>query len=113
MTVDEWDTREVCPDGACTGVIGPEGTCKVCGRVSPTWNNERERGLDPDAPHDHDDDVDAVEADAGDEPPHEHADLEPDADTSDWGKRELCMDGACVGVITDSGACSVCGKTPA
>ena len=45
MSVDEWDYREVCPDGGCVGVIGADGTCKVCGRVSPTWDNERERGM--------------------------------------------------------------------
>ena len=26
------DDRELCPDGACTGLIGPDGRCKVCGR---------------------------------------------------------------------------------
>lgn len=29
----EWEGRKVCPDGACIGVIGDDGTCKVCGRV--------------------------------------------------------------------------------
>ena len=23
--------RELCPDGACVGVIGPDGRCKECG----------------------------------------------------------------------------------
>jgi hypothetical protein len=27
------EERELCPDGACIGVIGPAGKCKVCGRV--------------------------------------------------------------------------------
>ena len=26
------DERKLCPDGACTGLIGDDGTCKVCGR---------------------------------------------------------------------------------
>jgi hypothetical protein len=26
------DDRQLCPDGACTGVIGPDGKCKECGR---------------------------------------------------------------------------------
>ncbi|HEY4058585.1 MAG TPA: hypothetical protein VGM39_18355 [Kofleriaceae bacterium] len=25
--------RELCPDGACVGVIGADGTCKVCGKA--------------------------------------------------------------------------------
>jgi hypothetical protein len=29
----EWSERKVCPDGACIGVIGDDGRCKVCGRV--------------------------------------------------------------------------------
>jgi flagellar biosynthesis/type III secretory pathway M-ring protein FliF/YscJ len=29
---DEADDRKLCPDGACIGVIGPEGRCKVCGK---------------------------------------------------------------------------------
>ncbi|MEO8699378.1 MAG: hypothetical protein ABI867_05015 [Kofleriaceae bacterium] len=27
----EWENRTVCPDGACTGVIGADGACSVCG----------------------------------------------------------------------------------
>jgi hypothetical protein len=25
--------RRLCPDGACTGVLGADGRCKVCGRT--------------------------------------------------------------------------------
>ena len=28
----EDDDRALCPDGGCTGLIGDDGTCKVCGR---------------------------------------------------------------------------------
>jgi hypothetical protein len=31
MSVDEWDHREVCPDGSCTGVIGAEGLIRCIG----------------------------------------------------------------------------------
>ncbi len=120
MTVDEWDHREVCPDGACTGVIGPEGRCKVCGRVSPAWNNERERGLvepvagDADALGAVDDDA-ADAADAEDEEDERDAALAPEASTDDheWSRRILCRDGACVGVIGPGNVCTVCGKPPA
>lgn len=118
MSVDEWDYREVCPDGGCVGVIGPDGTCKVCGRVSPTWDNERERGLvvdgaDPDqdpAGEDEDD-----EDEDGDDEEAEAAALAPDASTEEheWSRRTLCPDGACVGVIGANGVCSVCGKSAA
>ena len=29
----EWSERKVCPDGACIGVIGDDGHCKVCKRA--------------------------------------------------------------------------------
>ena len=31
----EFAHRELCPDEMCIGVIGPDGRCKECGRVSP------------------------------------------------------------------------------
>jgi hypothetical protein len=27
-------TRRLCPDGACVGVLGDDGRCKVCGRTA-------------------------------------------------------------------------------
>lgn len=29
---DDFDDRQLCPDGACTGLIGSDGKCKVCRR---------------------------------------------------------------------------------
>jgi hypothetical protein len=29
---DEWENRVLCSDGACIGVIGPDGKCKECGK---------------------------------------------------------------------------------
>ncbi|MEO8840810.1 MAG: hypothetical protein ABI591_08515 [Kofleriaceae bacterium] len=125
MTVDEWDHREVCPDGACTGVIGAEGRCKVCGQVSPTWNNERERGMIVDGEHlphddhaddeedddDDDDDADDDVAARGSDPAL--AALMPGAATDDvdWSRRVLCRDDTCIGVLDARKVCSVCGKT--
>jgi hypothetical protein len=123
MAVDDWDYREVCPDGGCVGVIGPDGTCKVCGRVSPTWDNERERGMvvdgaaDAEIPSgdDDDDDDDELDGDEEEEDGDDEVDaaLAPDANADDyeWSRRKLCPDGACVGVVGASGACTVCGKT--
>ncbi len=31
ISADEWDNRKLCSDGACIGVIGPDGLCKECG----------------------------------------------------------------------------------
>jgi len=107
---DEWAHREVCPDGGCVGVIGPDGTCKVCGRAAPNWGDERKRGMvdepDDDEDDDEDDDDDGVDEtdDAYDE------DDDDDEEDPEWDKRELCSNGACTGVIGDDGKCKVCGK---
>jgi hypothetical protein len=31
---EEWENRLLCSDGACIGVIGPDGKCKECGKPS-------------------------------------------------------------------------------
>jgi hypothetical protein len=133
MAVDEWDYREVCPDGGCVGVIGADGTCKVCGRVSPTWDNERERGMvvdgadpgldpagdddeDEDDFDDEDEDDDEGDGDDGEEDGEDDGDAgAPGASVEehDWSQRKLCPDGACVGVIAANGMCTVCGKSAA
>jgi hypothetical protein len=137
MPVGEWDQRQLCSDGACVGVIGPDGTCKVCGRAAANWGDERKRGL-IDPPDDGDDDEDdaalAIAEDAeGDGDDDDEADdedeEEDDADADDddeddaagdraavassgneWGTRQLCRDGGCIGVIGPQGRCKVCGR---
>ena len=76
------DERELCPDGACIGLIGADGRCGVCGSA---------RGEN------------AAEA-AAVSPAGEGA-LEVDDDEG----RELCPDGACIGLIGANGRCKVCG----
>ena len=29
---DDWSNRQLCSDGNCIGVIGPDGRCKECGK---------------------------------------------------------------------------------
>ncbi|HSK02289.1 MAG TPA: hypothetical protein VK932_13650 [Kofleriaceae bacterium] len=107
MAISEWDQRQLCQDGTCVGVIGPDGTCKVCGRVAPDWGDERRRGLvaaEDEVGEDGDGD--------GDGEPDE---IEPSApavlgEVKEWQRRRLCADGACVGVIGQDGRCKVCGK---
>lgn len=147
MAVGEWDQRQLCPDGACVGVIGPDGTCKVCGRAAQNWGDERKRGLidppDEDEGDEDDDDGDVAAAGAGvdgrddegegdgDEGDGEDEDEEDgDGDGDDdgdgdgdlaerapvqaapreWGSRQLCPDGTCIGVIGPNGRCKVCGR---
>lgn len=28
----DWESRKLCPDGNCIGVIGPDGRCGTCGK---------------------------------------------------------------------------------
>jgi hypothetical protein len=128
MSEADWNQRVLCPDGACTGLIGPDGTCKVCGHMMPNWGDERMRGIQPDPDEDvdadaepSDDDVDD-EADEADDDGDEDGDEEDDADgdevaanaaPGEWTERKLCDDGACVGVIASDGTCTVCGKRSA
>jgi hypothetical protein len=30
---NRWEDRQLCSDGNCIGVIGPDGTCKECGKA--------------------------------------------------------------------------------
>jgi hypothetical protein len=30
---DDWTSRQLCSDGNCIGVIGPDGRCKECGKA--------------------------------------------------------------------------------
>jgi hypothetical protein len=101
--MDDFDpaSRELCPDGSCIGLIGPDGRCKVCGALSP---NDR-------GPYRKEDVVEVKVIDVEpDLPAGQGEALEVDDD--DFAARRLCPDGSCIGVIGASGRCKVCG-TPA
>ncbi len=115
----DWDQRELCPDGACVGVIGPAGTCKTCGRAATNWGDERNRGLTPLPPGDvetapvddeemRDDDEELDDDEDGDEDEDDDA----DAPAAEWTERKLCPDDACIGVLGADDRCKVCGKSP-
>src|SRR5205807_2441479 len=100
VSVAEWDKRLLCPDGGCVGLIGPDGTCKVCGRAAPNWGDERTRGLiEPTEVDDEDEDEDD-EDDEVDEAPARVA-----VSNGPWSDRRLCPDGSCIGLIGDDGRC--------
>jgi hypothetical protein len=90
IETDDWDRRQLCPDGSCVGVIGPDGECSVCGTGA---------AADAEAPQ-----ADDEALEAADEAPE----ADDDADDAD-DDRELCPDGTCVGLIGADGTCKVCG----
>ena len=99
----DWDDRRLCPDGGCVGVLDSEGVCKVCGkRGGPPIEAGPHAAHVPHAEgHLHDDEevVQVTPLTA----------VEPDAGAFD-DERELCSDGACIGVIGPDGTCKACGK---
>jgi hypothetical protein len=86
--------RDLCPDGACIGVIGPDRRCKECG--TPAAEGAARQSAGP-----------AAAPGAG-PPPTSAAETDPELDPDD-DDRELCPDGACVGLIGPDGRCKVCG----
>ena len=106
MSVEKWDQRTLCPHGACIGVIGDAGTCNTCGRAMPNWGEERKRGLrdesGPIATAELAGTIDPIEPAA----PAQLGTLGKPA----WKERQLCSDGACIGLIGADGKCKVCGR---
>jgi hypothetical protein len=98
-------SRRLCPDGACVGVLGPDGLCSVCGRTE----SAAARGDDVPEP--------AGEAPVGEAPsgeaPGSASALRPASAASVAGfaaNRRLCDDGSCVGLVGADGLCGVCGR---
>ena len=108
MAVGEWDQRQLCPDGGCIGVIGPDGTCRVCGHAAPNWGDERKRGL-IETDDDQDDDDDDAEDD--DREGRISASGSAASSRTEWSSRQLCPDGTCIGVIGPDGLCKVCRRS--
>jgi hypothetical protein len=92
--------RELCPDGNCTGLIGSDGRCKVCGLSldgTPTSGYPTDAPHSADAPH--------SELAAGGRVEDVASALDDD--------RQLCSDGNCLGLIGSDGKCKVCGRPAA
>jgi hypothetical protein len=100
--------RRLCPDGACVGVIGADGRCKVCGRAG----DGSVAALVREAPVDADAEVGVataaaaaevgLAATAGEDEAVEGGGFDP--------RRRLCDDGTCIGVLGPDGVCPVCGR---
>jgi len=73
--------RQLCPDGSCVGLLGPDGLCSVCGHPEAA-------SADSDAD---------VPTDTGGASGFDAA-------------RRLCDDGSCVGVVGVDGTCGTCGR---
>lgn len=89
----DFDSRRLCPDGACIGLLDAAGVCKVCGRIE-----DRDGGPYRPAPTPNDEPIgSATEAEFAD-------------GLAGWDDRELCPDEACVGILGPDGHCRECGR---
>jgi len=102
----DWGNRILCEDGNCIGVIGPDGNCKECGKkyegtLPETVVSAEETPSDGSGETE---EIDTPAQTAADDPSGE------EAESDDWGSRQLCNDGNCIGVIGSDGRCKECGK---
>jgi hypothetical protein len=104
-----WESRKLCSDLACIGVIRSDGRCKECGKPyegeafedSPFAEPEPES--EPETDEIVDDQVEEYEE-------TEAVDDGESGTDEDWANRKLCSDPACIGVIGADGQCKECGK---
>ena len=96
----DWESRTLCGDESCIGVIGPDGRCNECGK---DYGGEPPK-KDPAAEAGEEIEDHVLETDLPD-------DADPDlASDIDWEGRTLCSDESCIGVIGPDGHCRECGK---
>ncbi len=102
---ENWDSRTLCSDESCIGVIGSDGRCRECDKPAGS-------GFTPptgDGPPD--DDEPAVEMPEEVSEPQKTAEDDPVVvDDEDWNRRILCSDESCIGVVGSDGRCRECGR---
>ena len=101
----DWESRTLCSDESCIGVIGPDGRCKECGRP---YEGELPSAFPNESALEEIEDQDLKMPDSG--PGEEMQDGKATAIDDDWAKRKLCSDESCIGVIGPDGRCKECGK---
>ena len=92
---EEWGKRTLCRDESCIGTIGDDGHCKECGKI---YEGELRAGHGA-----------GNEKTVTTEEKKKVLPVDNDSD-DDWGKRVLCSDESCIGVIGPDGKCKECGK---
>jgi hypothetical protein len=123
------ESRRLCPDDNCTGVIAPDGKCKVCAKEAPDGPPPATGAAPPPKPEaapaagastvaegqaaaeDQAGEAAVAEGEAAAEPAAEPAtELEASEGDFDPDERVLCPDDNCTGLIGPDGKCKVCGK---
>jgi len=102
-----FEDRECCPDDLCTGIIGEDGKCGVCGRSREGLPLEKKP-----LPRAADVAVSAGSEETVEEPGEKGGDSKVQQADFDPEKRIPCSDELCTGIIGENGRCGVCGRTP-
>lgn len=133
--VGDFSKRRLCPDGACTGIVGPDGYCTECGKfVGPAEGDDQdseaaaasesdgegtpekqgveEQGLAPGLVLPGRSASNGESSAGAGTTREDETDAENEADKGDddFSKRRLCPDGACTGIIGPDGRCTECGR---
>jgi hypothetical protein len=98
------NTRVLCPDGNCIGVIGPDQRCKECGTLLEPGDASSSASAALAAPNLAASNLAALP------PALDSAETGPDEGALDFSSRTLCSDGACIGLVGSDGRCKECGK---
>lgn len=108
VDTDFWEDRILCPDESCTGTIGSDGRCRVCGltadgKVQPAALSSSEATEPSEAAIEPEDDLLIGGPD--------ESELREDEDDApaDWADRQPCRDESCIGTIGVDGRCRECG----
>jgi len=107
------ESRRLCCDPACLGVIRDDGRCSECGRIGegeephPTsFPDDLGETAQSEAATDTDETGDYEDSDSDDSgaatTPHEAGSIED---------RRLCVDPSCIGILDTEGRCSECGRS--
>jgi hypothetical protein len=107
-----WEQRVLCSDGNCIGVIGPDGSCKECGKKYEGTLPEDHFSA-KEIPLEEDESPEKGDQPVSEENSREITELNENDESDnddDWQNRVLCSDGNCIGVIGPDGKCKECGK---
>lgn len=106
------NSRSLCPDDLCLGLVGADGRCNVCGKAgtppAASFPDSEPGDSEPggSGPTDSEPAPSLVVSAGGAEPaPGSDGDADPD-----FADRRLCPDESCIGVLGDDGRCRECGK---
>lgn len=90
---EDWDTRRLCMNALCLGVLSRDGSCSECGKGAQ--QAEKTRGTEQISSK-----REAAQQDA-----HMGTGV-------DFSARVLCVDPLCLGVVEEGrDSCNMCGKT--